>query len=159
MLTEIVERVSGETYHDFVTERQIRFLGLKRTGFAEDLENFRHEDVSLTENIHQLFKKDGKHIDPTEPAASYDIAGRKTERAASSALRVWGISGHPRRIYLSGISGWRRVLIHKPEHRKLVYALWNLPDGREVPGMAGWQFYKHRGLMDIKGSVPGYSSS
>ena len=59
MLTEIVERVSGETYHDFVTERQIHFLGLKRTGFAEDLENFRHEDVSLTENIHQLFKKDG----------------------------------------------------------------------------------------------------
>ena len=42
MLTEIVERVSGETYHDFVTERQIHFLGLKRTGFAEDLENFRH---------------------------------------------------------------------------------------------------------------------
>ena len=57
MLTEIVERVSGETYHEFVTERQIHFLGLKRTGFAEDLENFRHEDVSLTENIHQLFKK------------------------------------------------------------------------------------------------------
>ena len=24
--------------------------------------------------------------------------------------------------------------------------------------MAGWQFYHHRGLMDIKGSVPGYSS-
>ncbi len=26
MLTEIVERVSGETYHDFVTERQIHFF-------------------------------------------------------------------------------------------------------------------------------------
>ena len=75
MLTEIVERVSGETYHDFVTERQIHFLGLKRTGFAEDLENFRHEDVSLTENIHLLFKKDGTYIDPTEPAASYDELG------------------------------------------------------------------------------------
>lgn len=24
--------------------------------------------------------------------------------------------------------------------------------------MAGWQFYKHRGLMDIKGSAPGFSS-
>lgn len=159
MLTEIVERVSGETYHDFVTERQIRFLGLKRTGFAEDLENFRHEDVSLTENIHQLFKKDGKYIDPTESAASYDIAGRKTERAASSALRgvgdIWA-SAQDISFWDIGLAGG--VLIHKPEHRKLVYAPWNLPDGREVPGVAGWQFYKHRGLMDIKGSVPGYSS-
>ena len=24
--------------------------------------------------------------------------------------------------------------------------------------MSAWQFYKHRGLMDLKGSVPGYSS-
>ena len=107
MLTEIVERVSGETYHDFVTERQIHFLGLKRTGFAEDLENFRHEDVSLTENIHQLFKKDGTYIDPTEPAASYDELGRRTGRAASSASGAWGMSGRPRRIFPSGISGWQ----------------------------------------------------
>ena len=27
-----------------------------------------------------------------------------------------------------------------------------------VPAVAGWQFYKHRGLMDIRGSVPGYSA-
>lgn len=159
MLTEIVERVSGETYHDFVTERQIHFLGLKRTGFAEDLENFRHEDVSLTENIHQLFKKDGTYIDPTEPAASYDELGRRTGRAASSALRgvgdVWA-SAQDISFWDIGLAGG--VLIHEPEHRKLVYAPWNLPDGREVPGVAGWQFYKHRGLMDIKGSVPGYSS-
>ena len=50
------------------------------------------------------------------------------------------------------------VLIKKPEDRAVVYASWTLPDGRTVPGSAGWQFYHHRGLMDIKGSVPGFSS-
>lgn len=49
------------------------------------------------------------------------------------------------------------VLIHDPENRALIYAPWQLPDGREFPAVAGWQFYKHRGLMDIKGSIPGYS--
>ena len=37
LLTEIVERVSGLSYHDFVTKRQIEFLGLGHTGFKEDL--------------------------------------------------------------------------------------------------------------------------
>lgn len=39
----------------------------------------------------------------------------------------------------------------------MVYAPWKLPDGTDVPAVAGWQFYHHRGLMDIKGNVPGYS--
>lgn len=159
MLTEIVERVSGETYHDFVTERQIHFLGLQRTGFAEDLDGFRHEDVSLTENVHQMFKKDGKYIDPTEPAASYDKEGKRMSRAHSSALRgigdIWA-SAQDISFWDIGLAGG--VLIRDPDHRKLIYAPWKLPDGREVPGVAGWQFYKHRGLMDVKGSIPGYSS-
>ena len=40
----------------------------------------------------------------------------------------------------------------------MIYGPFQLPDGREIPAAAGWQFYKHRGLMDLKGSVPGYSS-
>ena len=50
------------------------------------------------------------------------------------------------------------VLIKEPENRSLVYAPWSLPDGTKVPACAGWQFYHHRGLMDIKGSVPGFSA-
>lgn len=159
MLTEIIERVSKKSYHDFVTERQIKFLGLKRTGFAEDLDKFHHEDISLTGNVHQLFKKDGKYIDPTEPAASYDENGVGIERADSSALRgfsdIWA-SAQDISFWDIGLAGG--VLIHEPGHRKQIYAPWNLPCGKEVPGVAGWQFYKHRGLMDIKGSVPGFSS-
>lgn len=159
LLTEIIERASGQTYHDFVTKRQIDFLGLRRTGFAEDLDKFTHEDVSLTENIHQIFKKDGKYIDPTEPAASYDAEGKRIPYVSSSALRgfsdIWA-SAQDISFWDIGLAGG--VLIHDPKNRALVYAPWKLPDGREVPAVAGWQFYKHRGLMDIKGSVPGYSS-
>lgn len=33
-----------------------------------------------------------------------------------------------------------------------------LANGKIVPSMAGWQFYSHRGLMDIKGNVPVHSA-
>ena len=159
LLTEIVERAAGQSYHDFVTERQIRFLGLRHTGFAEDLDNFAHEDVSATGNLHQRFKLEKLLIDPTEPAASYNEAGEAAPRADSSALRGFGdiwASAQDVSYWDIGLAGG--VLIHKPEHRAMVYAPWQLPDGRTVPAVAGWQFYKHRGLMDIKGSVPGYSA-
>lgn len=159
LLTEVVERVSEKTYRDFVTERQIAYLGLRHTGFAEDLGDFVYEDVSLTDYVHQLFKKDGKYIDPTEPAASYEEQGALVPRIPSSALRgfsdIWA-SAQDISTWDIGLAG--SVLIHDPENRALVYAPWKLPDGREVPAVAGWQFYKHRGLMDIKGSIPGYSA-
>ena len=159
LLTEMVERISGMSYHDFVTKRQIDFLGLRRTGFAEDLDGFPHEDVGRTDNVHQLFKADRLYIDPTEPAASYDGEGAAVRRQDSSALRgfsdIWA-SAQDISFWDIGLAG--SVLIHKPENRALVYAPWKLPDGREVPAVAGWQFYKHRGLMDIKGSAPGFSS-
>lgn len=158
LLTEVIERVSGETYHDFVKKNQIDFLGLRHTGFAEDLDQFHHEDVSLTGNIHQAFKKDGLYIDPTEPAASYDGNGHPIARIRSSALKgfsdIWA-SAQDISFWDIGLAG--AVLIHAAENRALVYAPWDLPGGREVPAVAGWQFYKHRGLMDIKGSIPGYS--
>lgn len=158
LLTELVERISGQSYHDFVTERQINFLGLRHTGFAEDLSRFNHEDVSLTENVHQLFKQNKLYIDPTEPAASYSADGAPFGRVESSALRgfsdIWA-SAQDISFWDIGLAGG--VLIHQPEHRAMVYAPWQLPDGTVVPAVAGWQFYHHRGLMDIKGSVPGYS--
>ena len=54
-----------------------------------------------------------------------------------------------------GLAG--SVLISKPENRALVYGPTTLADGRVVPAMAGWQFYAHPGLMDIKGDVAGHS--
>lgn len=158
LLTEIIERVSGESYHDFITKRQIEFLGLAHTGFAEDLDKFRHEDVSLTGNVHQAFKKDGRYIDPTESACGYDASGNPVARVHSSALKgfsdIWA-SAQDISFWDIGLAG--AVLIHAPENRAMIYAPWKRLDGLEVPAVAGWQFYKHRGLMDIKGSIPGYS--
>ena len=51
------------------------------------------------------------------------------------------------------------ILIHKQGNRVVVYTLWQLPDGTEMPAVAEWQFNKCWDLMDIKGSVPDYSSS
>ena len=158
LITEIVERVSGQSYHDFVQENQINFLKLKHTGFAEDLHLFPWEDVAKTDNVHQIFKTDGHYIDPTEPAQSYDEAGNAIPRVASSALRgfsdIWA-SAQDVSFWDIGLAGG--VLIHSADNRALVYATWQLPSGEAAPGVAGWQFYHHRGLMDIKGSLPGYS--
>lgn len=160
VLTEIIEQISGMSYRDFVTRRQIEFLGLRRTGFAEDLDSkFYHEDVSRTDNVHQLFKTDRLYIDPTEPAVSYDAEGKPVGRLDSSALRgfsdIWA-SAQDISFWDIGLAGG--VLIREPEHRAVLYAPWKLPDGTVVPACAGWQFYQHRGLMDIKGGVPGFSS-
>ena len=158
LLTEIVERSSGQSYHDFVKENQIDFLQLRHTAFKEDLGQFKTEDVTLTGGVHQAFKADGRYIDPIEPAASYDEEGRLIPTAASSALRgmgdIWA-SAQDISYWDIGLAG--SVLIHEASNRALVYTPWQLPDGTEMPAVAGWQFYKHRGLMDIKGSLPGYS--
>lgn len=138
LLTEIVERVSGLSYHDFVTKRQIEFLGLGHTGFKEDLGQFHHEDISRSADIHQLFKKDRLYINPTEPAVSYDSSGTPITAAETTALRgfsdIWA-SAQDISFWDIGLAG--SVLIHQPENRALIYAPWNLPDGRTVPAASG----------------------
>ncbi|QWP02086.1 DUF302 domain-containing protein [Akkermansia massiliensis] len=44
------------------------------------------------------------------------------------------------------------------KHRDMIYKPIRLDNGKIVPAMAGWQFPHHKGLMDIKGGVPGFSS-
>lgn len=159
LLTEIVERVCGKSYHDFVKENQIEYLNLRHTAFAGDLGQFSTEDVQKTGNVHQAFKSDFHFIDPTEPAVSYGPDGSPVSRGNDSALRgfsdIWASAGD---ISFWDIALAGSVLIHEPENRALVYSPWTAPGGAKVPAVAGWQFYHHRGLMDIKGSVPGYTS-
>ena len=159
LLTEVIEQVSGMEYSSFVKKNQFELLGLRHTAFAGDLKDYFFEDISLSENIHQLFKKDGRFIDPVESAASYDGAGNPYPTVHASAQRGFGdiwASAQDISFWDIGLAGG--VLIHEPENRAVLYAPWTLPDGTQVPASAGWQFYYHRGLMDIKGSIPGYSS-
>lgn len=159
LLTEVIERVSGVTYQEFVKKHQFELLGLRHTAFSDGLKEYHQEDLTLSNFVHQLFKTDGSYIDPAETAASYREDGTPYPAMHSSALRGFGdvwASAQDISFWDIGLAGG--VLITKAENRAVVYAPWELPDGRTVPGSAGWQFYHHRGLMDIKGSVPGYSS-
>lgn len=159
LLTEIIEVIANVSYNDFIRERQIKFLGLEHTGFEEDLDSFNHEDVSLTENIHELFKDDKRYIDPTEYAVSYDSNGIVTPRREASALKgfsdLWA-SAQDISFWDIALAG--SILIHEPDNRALIYEPWNMIDGKSIPEVAGWQFYHHKGLMDIKGTVKGFSS-
>ena len=159
LLTEIIERVSGTAYQEYVKKHQFERLGLSHTSFTGDLKQFKQEDLSLSEYVHQIFKKDERYIDPAETAASYRDDGSKYPVIPSSALRGFGdvwASAQDISFWDIGLAGG--VLIEKAENRAQLYGPWKLPDGNSVPANAGWQFYHHRGLMDIKGSVPGFSS-
>lgn len=57
LLTSIIEKTGKMPYHDFVKKYQIDYLGLKQTFFGEDLAKVKQEDVTLTGNVHQTFKK------------------------------------------------------------------------------------------------------
>lgn len=162
LLAEIVEKVSRMSYADFVNKYQIEKVGLRHTVFSEDLGRLKQEDVTQTNTLHELFKKDPAYIDPTENATGYkEVEGKliRQPQIHSSALKgfadLWASS--------EDISTWDialagSVLIHKPENRDLVYKPTKLDNGKIVPAMAGWQFPRHKGFMDIKGSVPGFSS-
>lgn len=159
LLAEIIERVSGQSYHDFVTERQISFLGLQHTCFSEDLARLHEEDVAAANNLHTRFKSEKIFVNPAEHATGHDAAGRPVPRPESAAFKgfadIWASA--------EDVSYWDiclagSILVTRPENRDLLYKPFALLDGRRVPAMSGWNFYHHRGLMDIKGSVPGFSA-
>lgn len=159
LLAEIIEKASGVSYHDFITEHQIRFLGLEHTCFSEDLGALHQEDLSKPGSLHTLFKERKEFVNPIENAAGYDGAGKRLPAPASSALKgfadLWASA--------EDISYWDiclagSILVEKPENHAILYGPFQLKTGVTVPAMVGWQFYHHRGLMDIKGGVPGFSS-
>lgn len=159
ILTELIEVISGKTYSEFVKEGQIDFLGLKHTGFSEDLPNFEKEILSEEKPLHELFKSKGRYINPTEHAVYSDLDGKEFSSIESSAIKGFGdiwASAQDVSFWDIGLAG--SILIKEPENRAIVYSSWKLLDGTVVPSSAGWNFYNHRGLMDIKGSTPGFSS-
>ena len=160
LLAEVVEKVSGKSYRDFVKKNQIDRLGLRQTFFAADLAGVKQEDVAATNHRHELFKHDPAYINPAETTVGYVMQEGRLVEAAPVGPSLKGFSD----IWASAenISHWDiglagGVLIAKPENRALIYAPTKLDNGRTIPAMAGWQFYAHPGLMDIKGGVSGHS--
>lgn len=159
LLAEVVEKAGGMSYHDFVTENQINRLGLKHTLFAEDLPKLKTEDVTANGNRHKDFLSLKDFIDPTESATGYDGQLHRVPVENSAALKGFGdirASAEDISFWDVGLAG--SLLIAKPENRALIYKPTKLDNGKTVPAMAGWLFQHHKGLMDIKGSVPGFSA-
>lgn len=162
LLTSLIEKAAKMPYHDFVKKYQIDYLGLKQTYFGKDLAKVKQEDITTTANVHQAFKKDKDYINPSETTTGYvDIDGKLVPTPKISHTSLKGFSD----IWASAenVSHWDiglagSVLIEKPENRDIIYKPTKLANGKIVPAMAGWQFYSHKGLMDIKGSAPGHSA-
>lgn len=162
LLTSTIEKAGKMPYHDFVKKYQIDYLGLRQTFFGEDLAKVKQEDVTTTGNVHQTFKKDRDYINPSETTTGYvEKDGRLVAAPAVSPTALKGFSD----IWASAenVSHWDiglagSALIEKPENRDIVYKPTRLANGKVVPAMAGWQFYNHNGLMDIKGDVSGHSA-
>lgn len=162
LLTSIVEKAGKMSYHDFVKKYQIDYLGLQQTYFGEDLAKVKQEDVTTTANVHQTFKKDKDYINPSETTTGYvEKDGKLVVAPSVSPTAMKGFSD----IWASAenVSHWDialagSVLIVKPENRDMIYKPTKLANGKVVPAVAGWQFYNHKGLMDIKGNVSGHSA-
>lgn len=162
LLTSIIEKVGKMPYHEFVKKYQIDYLGLQQTYFGEDLAKVKQEDVTTTANVHQTFKKDKDYINPSETTTGYiEKDGQLVVAPSVSPTVMKGFSD----IWASAenVSHWDialagGVLIAKPENRDFIYKPTKLTNGKVVPAVAGWQFYNHKGLMDIKGNVSGHSA-
>ena len=157
LLGLIVERASGMSFHDFVTRHQIEPLGLRATMFAEDFSK-----KSFLDRPHKRFTSEVPYVNPVEPAVGYrEVAGKlvAVDPKASENLFAFG------NLWSSAedISAWDialagGILVKREENRALIYKPTRLDNGTTVPAMAGWEFTRHPGFMEMKGSSPGFSA-
>ena len=161
LLTSVIEATAKMPYKDFVKKNQIDLLGLTETWFGTDLPEVKQEIVAPG-NVHQQFKQDKNYIDTAETTSGYkEQDGKLVKVAPLNGAAMKGFSD----VWASAenVSHWDialagSILIAKPENRALIYQPTKLANGKIIPAMAGWQFYNHKGLMDIKGNAPGHSA-
>lgn len=157
LLGLIVERASGMPYRDYVMRQQVEPLGLRATMFVEDF-----AAKASTDRPHSRFKSQVPFINPVEPAVGHRTVDGKlapVDPAASVPLFAFGS------LWSSAedISAWDialagGILVKREENRAQIYKPTRLANGTVVPAMAGWEFTRHPGFMEIKGSSPGFSA-
>jgi CubicO group peptidase (beta-lactamase class C family)/uncharacterized protein (DUF302 family) len=157
LLGLIIERAGGVSFHDFITRHQIEPLGLRATMFAEDF-----AIRSFPDRPHKRFTSEVPFVNPVEPAVGYrDVAGKlvAVDPKASETFFAYGS------LWSSAedISAWDialagGILVRNADNRALIYKPTTLANGAIVPAMAGWEFTRHPGFMEIKGSSPGFSA-
>lgn len=157
LLGLIIERTSGMSFHDYIWRHQIEPLGLRSTMFAEDFAT-----KASVDRQHVRFKAEAPFINPIEPATGYRLVDGKlvaVPSAASQNLFAFGdlwSSAEDISVWDVGLAGG--ILVKREESRALIYNPTKLRNGTMVPAMAGWEFTRHPGFMEIKGSSPGFSA-
>jgi uncharacterized protein (DUF302 family) len=165
LLGMIVERASGMSFHDYVTRYQIEPLGLRSTMFVEDFPAKSFLDRPPTAaggKQHARFKSEIAYINPVEPAVGYkEVDGKlvAVDPKASANLFAFGSlwsSAEDVSVWDIALAG--SVLVKREENRALIYKPTRLDNGTVVPAMVGWEFTRHPGFMEMKGSSPGFSA-
>jgi CubicO group peptidase (beta-lactamase class C family)/uncharacterized protein (DUF302 family) len=165
LLGLIIERASGLSYRDFVTRHQIEPLGLRGTLFVEDFSTKSFPDRPAAGGAgkqHSRFKAEVPYVNPVEPATGYRLAGGALAAVdAKATINLFAFGA----LWSSAedISAWDialagGILVKKEENRALIYQPTKLANGAVVAAMAGWEFTRHPGFMEIKGSAPGFSA-
>lgn len=157
LLGLIVERASGLSFRDFVTRHQIEPLGLRSTFFVDDF-----PAKASIDRPHNRFKAEIPFVNPVEPATGHRMVDGKlvaTDPRASANLFAFGSlwsSAEEISAWDIGLAGG--ILVKSEANRALIYKPTTLANGTVVPAMAGWEFTRHPGFMEIKGSSPGFSA-
>jgi CubicO group peptidase (beta-lactamase class C family)/uncharacterized protein (DUF302 family) len=166
LLALAVERASGMSFHDFVRRNQIEAEGLPATMFAGELAEKAAVDRPVPapahDNQHSRFKSDVRFINPVEPATGYHLVdGGLVAATPESSANLFGFgdlwsSAEDISKWDIGLAG--STLIREAVNRDVIYKPTRLANGTVVPAMAGWEFTRHPGFMEVKGNSPGFSS-
>lgn len=163
LLGLIIEKVSGMSYRDYVTQNQIARVGLQQTFFISDQDSLPNEVANGTVPFkHSEFLHKPILINPIERAAGYseDEGQIKPSKKSSwsATFADSGIIASSQNISQWDIALAGDILVKDPNDRAFLYNAVRLKNGNLVPANAGWFFPGHKGLMEIKGFLPGFSS-
>ncbi|MGQ3892456.1 serine hydrolase [Legionella sp. CNM-4043-24] len=163
LLGLVIEKTSGMSYQAYITKNQIDRVGLKQTFFINNVNAIKNEINNGTEPFkHSQFLNDARLINPTEPATGYSEVNETMTPVKpvswSSTFSNSGIVASAEDISLWDIALAGDILIKNPEDRAFLYNPVSLKNSGTAPGNAGWFFNGHKGMMQIKGNIPGYSA-
>ncbi len=160
LLGLIIEKASDMSYDAYISKNQIERVGLKHTFFINNASSIKNEVNNGTNPLkHSEFLHKTLYIDPAELAVGYISNDKEAPYIEwSSAFANSGIIASAEDISIWDISLAGTILIKEAENRAFLYQNVILDNKTVLPGNAGWLFPGHKGLMQIKGTIPGYSA-
>lgn len=162
LLGMVIEAVSDMSYQDYVTEHQISRIGLKNTFFIANIQSIHNEVNNASSPFkHTQFLKDPTLMNPSEIATGYQQkqAALNPTPAISwtASFAASGMLASAQDISLWDIALAGDILVSNAEDRDFLYHAVLINDTL-IPGNAGWTFPGHKGLMFLRGNLPGHSS-